>query len=233
MDEQREPTGRGGDVATGKSMDEALRESEARLSAIVETAVDAIITIDERGTIESINTAGERMFGYTAVDLVGTNVSCLMPLPYQAEHDAYITKYLDTGEAKIIGIGREAVGLHKDGTVFPIDLAVSDVQFPDRRIFTGIVRDISERKRVEAELQRYRDRLETMVEEALAEVKSLSGLLPICSSCRNVRDDRGYWQQIEAYLEAHAETRFSHGLCPTCAAKLYPDLDLSDDADGT
>jgi PAS domain S-box-containing protein len=126
----------------------ALGESEARLRAIVDTAVDAIITIDARGTIESANPATERMFGYGAGEMIGRNVRMLMPSPYREEHDRYLQRYFETGEARIIGVGRELVARRKDGSTFPVDLAVS--AFRDRGLlFAGIVRDISERKNLQ------------------------------------------------------------------------------------
>ena len=133
---------------------ELLEDREARLSAILDTAVDGIITIDERGVIESVNTATERIFGYTADELVGNNITMLMPSPYREEHGAYISRYLRTGEPRIIGIGREAEGQHKDGRRFPIDLAVSEVRVGGSRLFTGLVRDISARRRAEDEARR-------------------------------------------------------------------------------
>lgn len=136
----------------------SLVESEARLSAILGTAVDGIITIDERGNIESFNAAAERLFGYSADDVVGRNVSLLMPEPDAARHDEYIRRYLCGGRARIIGIGREVMGLRKDGGTFPMDLAVSEVRLGDRRIFTGIVRDLTDRKRMERELLEISDR---------------------------------------------------------------------------
>jgi len=126
-----------------------VEESEIRLRTIIETVVDGILTIDERGIVESVNPAAERIFGYTARELVGRNVSMLMPAPFSRRHDAYIQRYLTTGHARIIGIGRETVGLRKDGTVFPIDLAVSELRLGERRLFTGIVRDITDRKKAE------------------------------------------------------------------------------------
>src|SRR4051812_27560381 len=105
--------------------DEALLQSEARTRAIVNTAVDAIITIDESGIIDSINPASEKLFGYKAPELVGRNVKVLMPEPYRREHDGYLRNYLQTGMARIIGIGREVTGMRKDGTLFPLSLAVS------------------------------------------------------------------------------------------------------------
>lgn len=130
----------------------ALRDSAERLRAILETAVEGIITIDERGIIESFNLAAEGIFGYRAAEVIGKNVSILMPSPHRQRHDSYIANYRHTGHAKIIGIGREVVGRRKDGTAFPMDLSVSEVRLADRRLFTGFIRDITERKRLEKEI---------------------------------------------------------------------------------
>jgi len=127
-------------------------ETAERLRAILETAVEGIITIDERGITESLNPAAERIFGYTAAELIGQNVSVLMPSPYHEKHDSYLANYRRTGHAQIIGIGREVVGRRKDGSVFPMDLSVSEVKLHNRRLFTGFVRDITERKRLEQEI---------------------------------------------------------------------------------
>jgi two-component system, LuxR family, sensor kinase FixL len=139
-------------MSDGISADRRVEESTANLRAILDTVVDAIITIDERGSIVSANAATERLFGYACSELVGQNVSLLMPAPYCQEHDSYLANYCRTGEAKIIGIGREVTGLRKDGSTFPIDLAVSEVISGDTRMFTGIIRDITDRKRAEARL---------------------------------------------------------------------------------
>ncbi len=130
------------------------RENEVapRLRAILDTAVDAIITIDERGIIESANPATERLFGWSEAELRGRNVSILMPSPDQERHDDYLRNYLRTGEAKVIGIGRETIARHRDGREFPIELSVSEVALADRRLFTGFVRDVSERVKAQTEL---------------------------------------------------------------------------------
>ena len=131
----------------------------AKLRGILELAVTAIITIDDRGLIESINPATERLFGYSAAELIGQNVKMLMPEPYKAEHDGYITNYLETGVKKIIGIGREVSGRRKDGTTFPLHLSVSDFEADGRRYFTGMIHDLSDRKHVEEALRESERRL--------------------------------------------------------------------------
>ncbi len=127
----------------------SLTETERWTLAAIETAVEGIATISERGVIEYVNPAIERLFGYTRDEVLGHNVSMLMPAPYHDEHDAYIARYLSTGERRIIGIGREVSGRRKDGSIFPMHLAVSEVSLGDRRLFTGFLYDITDRKRHE------------------------------------------------------------------------------------
>ena len=143
----------------------ALRDSEARSTAILQTAVDGIITIDERGIVASFNPAAERLFGYPADEVIGQNVRMLMPSPYREEHDGYLARYLQTGEPKIIGIGREVRARRRDGTTFPIALAVSEMHLDGRRMFTGIVHDLTARVQAEEALRQARDELEVRVRE--------------------------------------------------------------------
>lgn len=145
------------DISTRKQGEKARRDSEERMRTILNTATDAIITIDQRGIITGINPATERIFGYSRKELVGQNVSMLMPPPYRDEHDGYIARFVKTGQPRIIGIGREVVGRRKDGSTFPVDLAVSQVDHLG--LFTGFVRDISFRKELEKQV------LEASVEE--------------------------------------------------------------------
>jgi PAS domain S-box-containing protein len=133
---------------------EELNERDALMRAIVETAVDAILTIDERGVVRSFNPAAERMFGYAAAEVVGHNVDRLMPAPHRERHDAYLAQYRSSGVRKIIGIGREIAALRKDGSIFPMYLSVSEVVLSGERRFTGFIRDLTEQKQLEQEFLR-------------------------------------------------------------------------------
>jgi two-component system sensor kinase FixL len=126
---------------------------ENQLAALVANAVDAILTIDRNGTVKSANPATEALFGYSPDEVIGQNIKLLMPPPYHEEHDGYLANYLASGERKIIGSGREVVGRRKDGSTFPMHLAVSEAQVGGEQLFTGIVRDISKLKEREAQLQ--------------------------------------------------------------------------------
>lgn len=153
------------DITIRKRGESALQESETRMRAVVDTAVDAIITIDEVGLIERFNPAAERLFGYLEGEVTGKNISMLMPSPYRELHDGFLSRYRDTGEKKIIGIGREVVGLRKDGSVFPMDLSVAEMRFGERRMFTGIVRDITERKTAEEQNRQLMQEISSANEE--------------------------------------------------------------------
>lgn len=134
-------------------------EATSRLEAIIKGAVFAIITIDEAGIIMDFNPSAEQMFGYPASKAIGQNVSMLMPEPYRSSHDGYIRDYHITGQKKIIGLGREVVGLRRDGSTFPVDLTVSEVFLADRRLFTGMIEDITPRKQAERQVKELQNEL--------------------------------------------------------------------------
>lgn len=140
------------DISARKQTEEAARASSQLVKSILDTVVDGIITIDRQGTVLSCNPAAERLFGYAQAEIVDRNVKCLMPEPYAAEHDGYLARYMQTREARVIGIGREVTGRRKDGSTFPMELAVSEMPQADRTLFVGIVRDITERKAAESRL---------------------------------------------------------------------------------
>ena len=154
------PTEGPGQEDLGEALGNApLPEREVLLRAILETSPDGLITIDERGIIQSFNPAAERMFGYDAAEVIGHNVACLMPAPYRDEHDAYLERFRRTGERRIIGIGREVLGRRKDSKTFPMELAVGEVQAEGRRFFAGFVRDVSARRHAEQRVQELQSEL--------------------------------------------------------------------------
>ncbi|WP_455570326.1 PAS domain-containing sensor histidine kinase [Xanthobacter agilis] len=130
-----------------------LLAREAHLSSILSTVPDAMVVIDERGVMQSFSATAERLFGYSAEEALGQNVSILMPSPHREGHDGYIGRYLKTGEQRIIGIGRVVVGERKDGSTFPMELSVGEMRSASRRFFTGFIRDLTERQETEARLQ--------------------------------------------------------------------------------
>jgi two-component system sensor kinase FixL len=141
------------DITAAKRAQTVLAEREAHLQSVLDTVPDAMVVIDTRGIMQSFSATAERLFGYSAAEAVGQNVSTLMPAPYQGQHDGYLTRYLTTGERRVIGIGRLVVGKRKDGTTFPMELSVGEMRSGDRRFFTGFVRDLTERQETQQRLQ--------------------------------------------------------------------------------
>lgn len=180
------------------------------LAAIVESSDDAIYSIKLDGTVTSWNSAAERVYGYRAGEIIGRNVSILYP-------DDRLDELIDTMERIKRGdhVGRaETSRLRKGGRMVPVSATVSPMRNGDGKISGAsvIARDITVRKHEEQE----RLKLIEELTDALRRVKTLTGLLPICASCKRIRDDHGYWQQVEAYLSEHTEAVFTHGICPEC-----------------
>jgi two-component system, LuxR family, sensor kinase FixL len=187
--------------------------SAQHLKSILETVPDAIIVIDEAGIIQSFSAAAERLFGYAAEEAIGRNVSMLMPSPHREQHDGYLRHYRETGERRIIGIGRVVVGERKDGSTFPMDLSVGEMSTGGRRYFIGFIRDLSERQHSESRLQELQSelvhvsRLTAMGEMASALAhelnQPLSAIANYLRGCRRMLDkqpgDRS--QQISDALD--------------------------------
>ncbi len=167
------------DLSELRRKEASLLDTEGRYRSIIEAAVDAVITIDERGSIDQVNPAVERLFGFAPHELLGQNVKLLMPAPYREEHDGYLANYLSTGNRKIIGTGREITGARKDGSTFPAELAVSEFYAAGARFFTGIVRDISDRKRVERMQSEF---VSTVSHELRTPLTSIRGSLGLVSA---------------------------------------------------
>ena len=161
------------DITAAKRAQQLLMEREAHLQSVLNTVPDAMVVIDPRGIIQSISATAETLFGYTAGEAIGRNVSMLMPEPYRSGHDGYLARYMTTGERRIIGIGRVVVGCRRDGTTFPMELAVGEVRLGERRLFTGFVRDLTERQETQRRLQDLQEELLHMARfTALGEMAS-------------------------------------------------------------
>lgn len=236
-----------------------MEEEGANVQAIVQRAADGIITADENGTIEFVNLATERIFGYRASELEGCAVTVLLSSAYPEQEDGDFWDFLRVNAIQATGTAHEVIGLRKGGEKFFMDLSISEAHVGQHAVFVAIVRDVTERKKAQISLRNARDDLEIRVEErtadlqdaneklqteileherseaareklvdelrgALSEIKTLSGLIPICASCKKVRDDQGYWNQIEVFVRDRSDAEFSHSICPDCVEKLYPDL---------
>lgn len=168
------------DITEAKRTQAMLEEREARLRSILETGPDAIITIDERGIIQYFNSAATKLFGYSPGEVIGRNVKLLMPSPYRENHDGYIARYLRTGERRIIGIGRQVEARRKNGTLFPVQLAVGEVVLGDAHIFTGFVSDLTARVKMEQEL-RHAQKMEAIGQLTGGVAHDFNNLLTIIS----------------------------------------------------
>jgi two-component system, LuxR family, sensor kinase FixL len=147
------------DLTASKRAERDLIAREAHLKSILDTIPDAMIVIDAHGAVESFSLAAERLFGYQAPEVIGKNIKMLMPSPYRENHDGYLERYARTGERHIIGIGRIVVGERHDGSTFPMELSVGEMNSGGRRYYTGFVRDLTERQKTEARLQELQSEL--------------------------------------------------------------------------
>lgn len=200
-----------------------LEEARALLASIVECCDAAIIGKSLEGIIRTWNAAAETLYGYPASEVVGKNVSILVP-PDRSLELAQILEKIRAGER----IERfETVRRRKDGSLVEISLTISPMR-DDGKIMgaSSVAHDISRLK----EEERERIKLIRDLSDALADVKTLSGLLPMCASCKKIRDDSGYWQQVETYIKQHSNADFTHGICPECVQRLYPDFSIDPSA---
>ncbi len=173
------------------------------LKAVIDSAIDGIITVDDKGIIESINPAGANLFGYVPSEIIGTNISLLMPSDHAQKHDSYIDRYDQTGEATILGKGREVEGRKKEGSLFPIRLAVSQVQLKERKLFMGTVHDLSAIKTAETKIKTLNEALEQTVKVRTEELRATINKLQ--STNQQLADEIKERQQVEAALRISLE----------------------------
>jgi PAS domain S-box-containing protein len=204
------------DITARKEAEVALQRSELWLGTVFEASRDGIVVEYNEGIVYA-NKAFASAYGYDdSKELIGQHVSIV-----QAPEDN--ERMLEFGRKRLRGESTPAIyefkGKRKDGSVVDLEASVATSTIDGKRYIITMIRDIADRKRAEEE----RTRLIVELKDALANVKTLSGLLPICSSCKNIRDDKGYWHRVEAYVQNHSDANFTHGICPDCAKKLYPE----------
>ena len=202
----------------------ARRQNEATmayLASIVSSCQDAIVGTDLQATVVSWNTGAEALYGYSAAEMVGRSISTLIPADRPQDLPEIYQNLSRVDRAERF----ETVRIRKDGSQVEVSLTISPLKDAHGKVIgvSTVALDISKRKREEAEWMRLIQELT----EALAHVKTLSGLLPICASCKKIRDDKGYWQQVETYIADRSDADFTHGICPDCVKRLYPEYQMS------
>jgi PAS domain S-box-containing protein len=202
-------------------------ENLAFLAAIVDSAEEAIVGQNMGGVITTWNAGAARLYGYSAAEAIGQMALLIVPPPLHQESAELLEKLMRSESVEPL----ETMHLRKDGTPVNVGVTVSAIRESAGRIIgvSSIAYDITERKRVEAE----RTELIAHLNETLSKVKTLSGLLPICASCKKIRDDNGYWQKLETFVREHSGAEFSHSICPDCMRSLYPEFAAQLSAGGT
>ncbi|HMQ56152.1 MAG TPA: PAS domain S-box protein, partial [Anaerolineae bacterium] len=216
------------DITDRKRIEAWLLASERKFRSFIEQSPDAVVLADGTGQVIEWNEAAEQLFGQTKTDVLGQAVwevqfsfglpAMQTPDRYEQLKAAFLT-VLQTGQGPLLNRLSE-VGIQRpDGSQRVIQTIAFSIESGQDFLLGSISRDVTEQKQAEAE----RERLIVELQESLAQVKQLSGLLPICASCKKIRDDAGYWQDVAVYIRDHSEVEFSHGFCPECMEKLYPE----------
>jgi len=203
-------------IIGSRRSEKLLHDTETRFRAVFENSIDAI-GISKTGTHVFVNPAYLKLFGYVSHDdLVGKPI---LDLIAPSERPSILDRVQRRAHGERVPARYETRGLKKNGEEFTMDVNASTYELSGSTYTLVIMRDISEQKRAELE----REKLIADLQKALADIKTLHGVLPICSFCKKIRDDKGAWHQLEAYISGHSDTEFSHGVCQDCAKKHYPD----------
>ncbi len=204
--------------ATIRQKRESILEKLIYLAAIVDSTGEAIISCNLDGIITTWNAGASQLYGYTAAEAIGQSLMLLVPESLRPATAEIFTSLRNSEPIEHL----ETVRVRKDGTTVDVHVTISPIKGPDGRVIGGssIAYDITERKKIEDE----RTKMIEQLNETLSKVRTLSGLLPICASCKRIRDDQGYWQKLETFVHEHSNAEFSHSICPECMERLYPDF---------
>ena len=199
--------------------EKVLGEQMLHYSALMDVSLDGIAIIDQNHKVREANKRFAQMLGYTPEEVLGLHTWDWEATVTEAEIRANFAD-LTTTKTKF-----ETRHRRKDGTIYDAEVTACGAKLGDESMVLTVTRDITDRKRAEED----REKLILQLQESLKRIKTLSGMLPICGHCKKIRDDSGYWNQIESYIQDRSDAEFSHGICPECAKKLYPDIDVYDD----
>ena len=202
-----------------KRAEDLLKDEIFRWRILLEQSRDGIVVLDQNGKVYEANNRYADMLGYSMEEIHNLHVWD-WDIQFEKEQLTEMIRSIDGAGAHF-----ETRQRRKDGTLIDVELSNNGAVYREQKLIFCVCRDITDRKRTEME----RKNLIVELKDALAQVKTLRGLLPICSHCKKIRDDTGYWNQIESYIHKHSDAEFSHGICPECAKKYYPDMDLYGD----
>ena len=202
-----------------KRAEDLLKDEIFRWRILLEQSRDGIVVLDQNGKVYEANNRYVDMLGYSMEEIHNLHVWD-WDTQFEKEQLTEMIRSIDGAGAHF-----ETRQRCKDGTLIDVELSNNGAVYREQKLIFCVCRDITDRKRTEME----RKNLIVELKDALAQVKTLRGLLPICSHCKKIRDDTGYWNQIESYIHKHSDAEFSHGICPECAKKYYPDMDLYGD----
>jgi PAS domain S-box-containing protein len=196
------------------------KKEDARFRRILQALPDAVLICNRDGEIILSNPQIENVLGYSPEGLQGCSLDILLPGRLRWLHRQYLERFFDNPQTRPMGVGMELTALHHSGKEVPVEISLSPMQAGDGLQILAAIRDVTERRHAQAE----REHLITQLQEALAQVKVLSGLLPICASCKKICDEHGRWDSVEKYIHEHSGANFTHGICPECSQQLYPEL---------
>jgi PAS domain S-box-containing protein len=191
---------------------------DASIRAFLDASPLGILLVDEEGTIRAANQSAAGMFACEQDELPGSSVETLMPEPFRSSHVRHRQLFLSAPAARPMGIGLELVGLRRTGEEFPMEIGLGQLELSGVSLTLCFISDLSVGRRIQEE----NEKLASALQIALEEVSRLSGPVPVCAACKRYRDPQGTWWQLEGGVERHTDQEISHGLCPDCARRLYP-----------
>jgi PAS domain S-box-containing protein len=199
-----------------KDIERRLYKSEGKYRSLINNVSEAIVSADSHRNIIYCNQLAETIFGYLADEAVGRPITFIWPERFREAYQEEMGLVLSTGKTKFIGKTVESTGLRRDGSEFPLEFTLTAIEIKKEITFIVVARDITERKWTGEE----REKLIVELKKASSKVKQVSGVLPICSYCKKIRDDQNYWEPLEEYIGQRTGTVFSHGVCPECYEKF-------------